>query len=105
MEQLGHTKMVLKSDQEPAILALKRAVARRLPRREIIMEESPATGHQANGEAEAAVRELGKQIRVMKGFVEKKYNKELPTRHPLLAWLVRYAGQVITRLAVGRDGY
>ncbi len=48
MEQLGHKKAILKSDNEPAILVLKEA-ARREFDVEIVPEEAPVGDLQANG--------------------------------------------------------
>ncbi len=53
VEQLGHRRIVTKSDNEPAILALKEAV-RRESDVEIAVEEVPVGDHQANGSVESA---------------------------------------------------
>ena len=60
-------------DQEPAILALKERLIEALGTKvEIIEEESPVGDHQANGEIENAIKEVEKQIRVLKLLVESK---------------------------------
>ena len=61
LRDAGQTKLILKSDREPAILDLKTqasAVARARHSLDIIPEESPEYEHQANGAAEVAVREV-----------------------------------------------
>ncbi len=55
VEQVGYNKAILKSDNEPAILALKEAV-RRVTSVEIVMEEVFVGDHQANGIAENSVK-------------------------------------------------
>ena len=48
----GLRRLVLKSDQEPAILALKQAVREWMPTVEFVMEESAVEEHQSNGTIE-----------------------------------------------------
>ena len=50
-------KVIIKTDQEPAILELKECAKKERPE-EIMFEESPAYDHMANGEAEAASKKL-----------------------------------------------
>ena len=60
LDWLGLRRLVFKSDQEPAILALKQAVRESMPTVEFVMEESPVEGHQSNGTIEVTVREIKK---------------------------------------------
>ena len=55
---LGLRRLVFKSDQEPAILALKQAVRESMPTVEFVMEESLVEEHQSNGTIEVTVREI-----------------------------------------------
>ncbi len=48
LEQLGHKSILMKSDNEPAMLAMKEAV-RRESKLEMVLEDGPASDHQANG--------------------------------------------------------
>ena len=57
LDWLGLRRMAVKSDQEPAILALKQAVRESMPTVEFVMEESPVDEHQSNGTIEVTVRE------------------------------------------------
>ena len=101
---LGYRRVVFKSDQEPALVALLKAVAVKLEGVEVVPEESPVGESQANGEVENAIREIGKQIRTIKDFCEHKYGTTIHNRHPLLAWLVQHASALLTRFVVGSDG-
>ena len=58
VREQGHRHVVLKSDDEPAIKTLKEAMRAALVGIDVMLEESPAYDHMANGEAEAAVREI-----------------------------------------------
>ena len=70
----------------------------------MIPKESPEGDHQANGEAETAVREGKRQIRANKSMLEEKLGCGLPEKHPLLAWLPRYSTSLIYHYKKGNDG-
>ena len=104
LDWLGLRRLVFKSDQEPAILALKQAVRESMPTVEFVTEESPVEEHQSNGTIEVTVREIQKQVRVMKSALEELMKCEVPSRHPILAFLVEHAERLTSRYQVGRDG-
>ena len=104
LEWLGYKRMIGKSDQEPAILALKRMFTAAMPTVEILPEESPVGAHGANGHIESAIGRVAGQVRTLKDSVEHKYGLKLDSRHPLMAWSVEYAAGLITRFQRGRDG-
>ena len=81
LDWLGLRRLVFKSDQEPAILALKQAVRESMPTLEFVMEESLVGEHQSNGSIEVKVREIQKQVRVMKSALEERMKCEVPSRH------------------------
>ena len=93
-------RMIFKSDQEPAILALKQPVRESMPTVEFVMEESPVEEHQLNGTIEVTVREIQKQVREMKSALEERMKCEVPSRHPILAFLVEHAGRLMSRCTV-----
>ena len=104
LDGLGLRSLVFKSDQEPPILALRQAVRESRPTVEIVMEQSLAEEHQLNGTMEVAVREIQKQIKVMKSALEERLKSEVPSTPPILAFLVERVGSFMSRYRVGRDG-
>ena len=60
--------------------------------------------HQSNGTIEVTVREIQKQVRVMKSALEERMKGEVPSRHPILAFFVEHAERLMLRYQVGRDG-
>ena len=105
IEFLGLKRFVYKSDGEPAIKAVKTAVTESLPTTSTVMpEESPVEDHQANGDIENAIREIGKEIRTLKSSTESKIGRRIASNHPILAWLPAHAAFLISRYAVGADG-
>ena len=98
---IGHKKWIFKTDQEPAIVALKERIIETLGKKcEVIPEESPVEDHQANGEIENAIKELEKQIRVLKLGLEQKMQLVLKDDHPMMAWLPEYSGFLLSRFQV-----
>ena len=103
LESTGYRQVVLKSDGEPSIVALKARCAEEA-RVEGVPQESGPGDHQANGEIEAAVREVKRQCRVLKYALESKLGRQLKDDDPMLAWVPRHAADLICRYRRGEDG-
>ena len=102
LDTWGRTRVVLRSDQEPAILDLKRQLKEsRLE--ETVLEEAPRGDHRSNGEAESTVALLARQFRIVRAALEDRVGK-IPIDKPILRWLLEYQGNVITRFRIGEDG-
>ena len=115
----GYSRMVLKSDQEPSILALLEAVKREkgeaveLTGKEmkkssvelqILSEESPVGEHPSNGEAESAIKSVQSQTRTMRLALQARYKSKIRTDHPIMPWLVHHSALLIDICRVGTDG-
>ena len=100
---LGYKKIILKSDGEPAIKALKEAVRNEVSA-DITPEESPVGDHAANGDVENAIRQVQGQIRTMKDALESRYGERIPRDSHILPWLVMHAAATITRYRKDADG-
>ena len=74
IDKLGHHRLVLKSDQEPAIKALIQSV-RREKRQDISVEHSPVAEHQSNGVAERAAKTVQGQARTLKLAAEARISE------------------------------
>jgi hypothetical protein len=104
VRSFGHRcKITLKSDGEPAILALKSAVARQLPEG-TLMVESAATESESNGCIESGVKLFKGMLRVHLLALEKKAGGRFPSQHPCVAWLIEHAADVVTKYLLGSDG-
>ena len=93
---LGYKRILLKSDGEAAIKALKEAVRNEVSA-EVTPEESPVGDHAANGDVENAIRQVQGQIRTMKDALESRYGERLPRDSHVLPWLVMHAAATISR--------
>ena len=108
---LGYAKLLVKSDNEPAIVALCNEALRRL-RIEGITQASregpPAYDSSSNGAVENAVKAVQGLLRTVKLGFERKANCVVPEEHPLLAWMVEHVGWILTtrvRRTDGRTGF
>ena len=57
-----------------------------------------------NGWIESGVRTVEAQIRALKMGAESRYGIVLDHTHSLITWIVDYAGWLVTRYGIGRDG-
>ena len=103
IENLGYKKMILRSDQEPAIMALKESVKRERDE-DIVMEESPVGESASNGSIENAVRNVQGQVRSMRDALETRYQIKINGESTCVPWMVRRAANLISRYQVGKDG-
>ena len=105
LDEWGHRgqDLILKSDQEPSIEAVKKAVAALRVGRTI--PESSARGEsQSNGRAEDAGRRVREYARVLKEQMEDKMQGVLDAEDDIMQWLVRWAAMMMNRCRVGPDG-
>ena len=106
LELLGHPKMVLKCDQEPAMMDLRNATMKEGKHSglEILPEESEVGESQSNGVIERAIQEVEGLVRTLKDQVEEKYQQHIQQDHPFLAWLIRHAVDLWSKFQLGVDG-
>ena len=91
---LGWKRLLLRSDNERALLAFLRAAAASLEGVEVIEQASPEGDHAANGLAEVGVREVKAQTRVLKSHLEERLKRQLDWSEPLATWLVRHSSKL-----------
>ena len=101
---LGHKELILKSDGEPAIHALKEAVKAERAER-IVLERSPVSESRSNGLAENTIQLIQGQIRAMKHALESRLQTKISESACILPWLVMHAAGILNRHRVGKDGF
>ena len=103
LEKVGYKKIILKGDNEPAIVAVQEEIKKRREE-ETILENAPVGQSQSNGVAERAVQAAGEQIRVLKLALENRLGVKITATHPIMAWLATHAGDLLNKFVVGSDG-
>ena len=131
INSVGSPKIIIKSDQEPAIVDLQKDVRKELWNEiieitkqakgikegkikddfikptggEVILENSPVGESQSNGFIENGIREVQNQVRKFKNQLELNSASQLNSKSPILPWLIRYAAQTIHSFKIHRiDG-
>ena len=80
--------IILKSDGEPAILAVRDALAKY--HGGMVVEEGPADGEsQSNGRVEEAGKTVRESVRVLKEQIEEKTNVKLQCDDVIIQWMTR----------------
>ena len=74
---LGWKRLLLRSDNEQALLAFLSVAAAGLEGVEVIEQASPEGDHAANGLADVGVREVEAQTRVLKSHLEERLKRQL----------------------------
>ena len=91
---LCHTRVILRSDNETALVALFGDALKGLRIQQLdsaAAERSVLYDPQTAGAAVVSVRNLKCQVRAMHLTVDRFMEKDVPVTHPLLAWLVEHA--------------
>ena len=100
-------KITIKTDQEPAIVAIAEDVVRLRASNgadETISENSPAYSHQSNGVVERGVQSVEGMIRTLRSALEERMGEVLVIGDAIWPWLIEYASYPVNRLEVGHDG-
>ena len=100
---MGHSKIVFKTDGEPACKALQDAV-KSCRDATTVIENSPPEESQSNGVVEKAIDEVEGMVRTLKSALEERLGGRLEPGHPVITWLVEWAATLINRYRVGKDG-
>ena len=99
----GETRLILKSDNEPAIVALREKLGKY--HGGIIIPEGPPVGEsQANGRLEEAGKTFREFAKVYKDKIEFEIKEVIPGDATVVQWLLRWAAMVGSRYKVGADG-
>ena len=99
--------ITIKSDNEPALVALVDDVVRVRASRgacKTNVEHSPVYSSKSNGVIERGVQTVQGMIRTLRSALEERWQIELQTEHAVWCWLAEYAGWLVNRAEVGHDG-
>ena len=107
METIGvrGEKLVLKSDQEPAIVDLAREIAKmRESAYGTAVEQSAVGESDSNASVERAIQDVEGQVRTLRAGLEAKIRQRIRLTNPVVPWMVRHAAALITRCRVRPSG-
>ena len=106
---LGHTRVILKSDQERSLVSLVTRALEVLKYRvdtleSVSVEHTQKYDSQASGGTEVGVRAVRGLFRTMRLCLEKRIGRGLPVRHPLSSWLLEHVSLLLNACVRGEDG-
>ncbi len=109
LEWLGHTRIIVKADNEPSIQALARRAVElaKIEIRELdqVSREDPAAyDSMANGGTEVGVKLIRGLFRTVKLCIEQRVDKRIPVDHPFIAWMMEHASLLLNAMVRGTDG-
>ena len=96
-------KVQVKSDQEPGIVVVQEDV--RMSRQgKTICINSPVGESECNGRAGNAVRQVQVKVRTFRAAIEEHTKTKMDMSRPFATWMIRWAGESITKYGRGSDG-
>lgn len=107
LETIGvkNEKIVLKSDQETAIVDLVKEIARlRESDFGTSIEHSAVGESDSNASVERAIQDVEGQIRTLKAGLEAKIAQKIRLANPIVPWMIRHAAALITRCRIRPSG-
>ena len=103
IENLGRTSIILKTDGEPAMATLQRALQAARPH-QTVPENPPAYNPQSNGACEKAVQDVAGQIRKLKLALEARLKIEIAEDSNIMQWMIPHAAYLLSKYSIGHDG-
>ena len=103
IERYGHAKIILKSDGEPAMRAIRKALAKHHGGVEI-PEEPPTGESQSNGLVEEPGKTIREMVKVYKDQIEANIKKQIDPQDKIMQWMVRWAAMAYNRYKRCSDG-
>ncbi len=109
IEWLGHTRLILKADNEPALQSLvKRALeAARVQCKDLeqLTKEEPAKYEsKSNGGIEVGIKIIRGLFRTLRCCLEARLDRTIPVTHALMPWLLEHTCLLLNALVRGEDG-
>ena len=107
IRELGHHRLILQTDGEPALMALSHAVRDRViadgRAQQVTCQVSPVGSHQSNGGAERAVQTVRGIARVYLEQVKERTGITFDPKSCWWSWALRHAAWVYNRFHVRKD--
>ena len=99
---LVKTRILLKTDQGPALVCAQRAIQDFKP--EIISINSPVGESACNGRVEDAVWRVQGKMRILRHQLGRGIVQNIPDQSVIMAWMAKWAAELISKHPPGEDG-
>ena len=95
----GGALVRIKSDQEPAIVDVQRAVSAKRGNAPTIPVNSPVGDSQSNGRVESAIKKVRNMVKTILSSLESRWSIRVARDHPVYPWVFEWAADLMTRYA------
>lgn len=102
--ELCYDKVIIQSDTEPSLKVIVAQVKEKRVR-PTTLRESPRYSHASQGKVERGNQAARGQVRTMVLVIEDNLKVEITAVSPILTWILRHSGWVITRFQIRADGH
>jgi hypothetical protein len=103
LDGLGYTRLILKTDQEPAIMKLAQEVKNKRTHGTVLVKGQKYS-HQSMGFIENANGRIEEQTRVIILRLEDRYKISITADSPMLPWIVRHAAWLLGKYSTNESG-
>ena len=108
VEWFGHTRLISKADNKPALQALLKSALEIIKIdckhvEQVSAEAPPFYDSQANGGIEVGIRIVKGVLRTVKMCLELRLDKYIPVGYPVVEWLLEHLCLLINSLVRGSD--
>ena len=93
----------LKTDQEPAIVQLQSAI-QNVRQATLVPVNTPVGESECNGRVENTIRRVQEKLGALRHQVETNTKRKIQDNAPIMAWMVRWAAELISKYSMGDDG-
>ena len=101
----GGAPVRIKSDQEPVIVDVQRAVVAKRDNALSIPVNSPVGDSQSNGRVENEIKKVRNMVKTILSSLESRWGIRVARDHPVYPWVFEWAADLMTRYAhVGNLG-
>ena len=103
IDQLGYNEITLKSDTEPAIVAVRNEIRSKC-KAEANDEDAALGDHQSNGMIENFGKNVRAMVRTLRLHIETSIKDKIADDSPIIAWIVEHAANLMNNCKRGKDG-
>ena len=99
-----HGEIVVKTDQEAAIIDLLRVVAQQRGEARTIFTTAARSDSKGNGPAEESVQSTEEMVRTLMVDLEERCGEKLTVTEPFFEWLMEHACDLLNKYNVRQHG-
>ena len=101
---MPNSHIVLKTDTEPAIVEVRREIAKSRKEAPTTFDDARVGDSNSNAKIERTIRDVKGLIRTLRSALSEKIKEPVTIDSPIIPWLIRHAAYIITRCKIHSCG-